>query len=160
MGLAPERFNIDAAELDRLQAAGGLIGVFANTVVVGKVSKALSPRHSLGVAAGTLAACFIVYSLLPASTSIAAIYALLVPLTVAGSMLYTLCTARISKSGASNPGVAIGLAHSARSLSGIVGPTLGGKIYEFANFEGVGRGAALLATMACLVAMRRNAFAN
>ena len=108
----------------------------------------------LTICGGVLAACFLLYAFV--ITSAGGVFALLVPFSVATSCIYTTATAALSKAAsdstdsAASAGSAIGLGHSSRSFSGIVGPTLGGYV-SAQRFEYVGVVAGALALLSALV---------
>lgn len=144
---AVNRFGFDTATLGLFQSGGALMGVVANTVLVGATLNALGGNdwRVLQLCAIVMALCFVAYAYLVRNVTDA--FVLGVPFAIASSFFYTVATSALSKSTDGAVGVAgttIGLGHAARAFCGIVGPTLGGYIASV-QFEAVGIVAAVLA---------------
>lgn len=144
---AVNRFGFDTATLGLFQSGGALMGVIANTVLIGATLNALGGNdwRVLQLCAMVMALCFVAYAYLVRNVTDA--FVLGVPFAIASSFFYTVATSALSKSTDGAVGVAgttIGLGHAARAFCGIVGPTLGGYIASV-QFEAVGIVAAVLA---------------
>lgn len=149
---AVNRFGFDTRTLGYFQSGGALIGVVANTVMVGATLNALGGNdwRLLQLCAAVMALCFIAYAYLVRTVTDA--FILGVPFSIASSFFYTVATSALSKStdGATAvAGTTIGLGHAARAFCGIVGPTLGGYIADV-QFEAVGIVSAILAFISIL----------
>jgi OCT family organic cation transporter-like MFS transporter 18 len=149
---AVNRFGFDTRTLGYFQSGGALIGVVANTVMVGATLNALGGNdwRLLQLCAAIMALCFVAYAYVVRNVTDA--FVLGVPFSIASSFFYTVATSALSKStdGATAvAGTTIGLGHAARAFCGIVGPTLGGYIADV-QFEAVGIVAAVLAVISIL----------
>lgn len=152
---AASRFGFDAATLGYFQSAGAVLGVLANTLLVGAALDLLGGNDArlLQLCAAVFAACFLAYAFLV--SSVAGLFVLGVPFSLASAFFYTVATSALTKStdaaaAASSAGTTIGLGHAARAFCGIVGPTLGGYVSQQFQFEAVGVVAAIISLLALL----------
>lgn len=148
---AATRFGFDASTLGFFQSAGAVLGVLANTLLVGAVIDFFGGNDArvLQLCAAVFAACFVAYALVV--SSVTGLFVLGVPFSIASSLFYTVATSALSKSVDNSNAVAgttIGLGHAARSFCGIVGPTLGGLISQQMQFEAVGIASAAISLAA------------
>jgi OCT family organic cation transporter-like MFS transporter 18 len=112
---AVNRFGFDTATLGLFQSGGALMGVIANTVLVGATLNALGGNdwRVLQLCAMVMALCFVAYAYLVRNVTDA--FVLGVPFAIASSFFYTVATSALSKSTDGAVGVAgttIGLGHA------------------------------------------------
>lgn len=131
-----DKFEMDASDIGWVLSYGGAVHVLNNSFLVGPVVEKLGEYRAM-VASITLAAvCFAVYTL---ATSFSIVIAIMFPLGIGSSMMYTLLSAfvtRVTPEGES--GTAIGLSHATRTACGILAPTAGSYVYQRYGFSSLG----------------------
>eukprot|EP00051_Salpingoeca_urceolata_P016157 m.213269 g.213269 ORF g.213269 m.213269 type:complete len:413 (+) comp18603_c1_seq1:240-1478(+) len=146
--VAKESFGMSAQETGNLSGIAAVIGVLTNVFAVGLITKSLGDLKSLQTACILLCGSFATYAV--ASTQ-SQLYALLVPMAIGSTLVYTLNTSVISKLvQPEDSATAIGFGHATRSLCGIVGPTIGGWLYQQHGISGIGGFAASSVLVALL----------
>jgi len=133
---AAERFGMRAEDLGLLHSFSGILSVLINTFVVGWVTQRFSQFVVLTSCALTLSASMLASTQATTGTHV---LALVVPMSLASAIMYTVMTAALTKMVAdADTGTVIGLTHASRSLCGILSPTLGGYLYTTYGAASVG----------------------
>jgi len=130
------QFGMESKDMGVYIACAALCGLLANVFVVSIMSKRFGNMASLSSACLLLAIC---YSALSFVTSYPLLIAWTLPSTIASTLLYTLSSSLMSLAVPEDSvGTAISLSHASRSFAGIVSPLIGGTIYEYFGFLGLG----------------------
>mmetsp|Transcript_34657 Transcript_34657/g.81237 ORF Transcript_34657/g.81237 Transcript_34657/m.81237 type:complete len:413 (+) Transcript_34657:56-1294(+) len=132
----PSFFKLTAKDLGMFQTMSGVIGLISNTFVVGALEKALSQRSIITLGASILVCTFTAYSF---ATSFEHLLVIGFVSAFPSMAMYTTVTSMVTRGTPREvSATVIGLGHAARSLCGIVAPTIGGYLYKDQGVPGVG----------------------
>ena len=134
-------FGLGAQEIGLIMSSGAIIGVVVNTFCVGWLVHR-STEHR--VLMGSLVLLVFALGMYALCSSFRALLVLLVPLTAASTVAYTVVGSLSTKVVAlQDTGSSIGLSHATRTLVGIFSPTLGSFLLVTVGFWSLGATAAV-----------------
>ncbi|EGD78563.1 hypothetical protein PTSG_12857 [Salpingoeca rosetta] len=125
--------------------------VVTNAVLIGPLQRRFRPQQLILASISALALCF---AILTFTRTYQELLVLLVPVSIASTVLYTITAASLSNSVDSDEtGTAVSISHSIRSFTGVVAPPIGGTLFTYARLDGVGFASSGLAAIAAFVYM-------
>eukprot|EP00030_Apusomonadida_sp_AF-17_P008209 a848221_16.p1 GENE.a848221_16~~a848221_16.p1 ORF type:complete len:449 (-),score=154.55 a848221_16:41-1360(-) len=149
--VAMERFGLEASQLGFVMSFVAALGVTFNMALVGPLVRTFGERGTCVLAAALAAAAFCAYSL---TTSIQGVLAVMVPMSLATSSMYSVVTSAVSKTvPAADLGSAIGLRHGVSSVLGVAAPSIAGIIMTRSGFPTLALSCAATSALAAVVAL-------
>eukprot|EP00055_Hartaetosiga_balthica_P003149 m.6688 g.6688 ORF g.6688 m.6688 type:complete len:434 (+) comp2634_c0_seq1:54-1355(+) len=144
-----DHFHIKAKQAGLTTAIAAAVGIICNTFLVAPLRNHFSSRTLIVYSTLGLAVCFVLLTLVD---NFEQLIALIVPITFASTILYTVGAAALSNSvSMDETGTAVSISHSVRSLTGVIAPFVGGYLFQNYNIDGIGFISALLATASGLL---------
>jgi len=132
----PQFFKLTAKDLGMFQTLSGVLGLIANTFVVGAVEKRMSQLNVISMGCVILMGTFGMYTM---ATTFQHLIIIGVISAFPSITMYTTVTSMLTKSTPREvSATVIGLGHAARAICGIVAPTVGGYLYSGYGVPGVG----------------------
>lgn len=151
--VGPDQFGLQPEHMGLMMSYAAAITVLVNTFVVGWVTARFSEQATVLAAIATLVICFLTYT---AAHSMAHLFAIVVPMSAASAVLYTVLASTFTTAvPASDRGASLGLSHAVRPFCGVVSPTLVGFLYTALGFRALGTLSAALMTVALYFALVR-----
>jgi DHA1 family tetracycline resistance protein-like MFS transporter len=118
------KFNLTAAQTGYILAYVGVLSVFTQGFLVGRLAKRYREDVLIAVSMIIMAVCFLGWAITP---SIPILLVLMAPTSMAGGLLNTLLSSTLTKAVAPQEiGGILGFSASIESLTRVIAPTLGG----------------------------------
>ncbi|EDQ84825.1 uncharacterized protein MONBRDRAFT_29844 [Monosiga brevicollis MX1] len=128
---------------------GAVMALLSNTLLIAPLRSRFSEQQLLVGAVGAMGCCFLA---MPQVTQFWTLLLLLVPISLASTLLYTISGSALSNSvGKEEAGTAVSISHSLRSATGLLAPSIGGHLLAHYGYASVGLASAALVFAAAAV---------
>ena len=125
------------------------VAAFTNALLVGPLQRRFKGDRLIVACMSALAVCFTALTFIDTYEHL---LVLMVPITIASTVLYTMAAAMLSNSvGQDETGTAVSISHSVRSFTGVIAPPVGGILFTRARIDGIGFSSGTLAALAAFV---------